>query len=65
MKKQLIQLKILQIIVDALLILAAFALDGAEKCSGLPVQRYSAAGLGAFLGSGFRLIEHLDYFYQI
>lgn len=46
-------------------ILAAFALEGAEKCSGLPVQRYSAAGLGAFLGSGFRLIEHLDYLYRM
>jgi len=36
-------------------IIATFALDGPEKCSGLPVMRYDAAGLAETLGSGFRL----------
>lgn len=39
------------------LIVAAFALDGPETCSGLTVVRYDAAGLGAELGSGFKLME--------
>ncbi len=38
------------------LILATFALDGPEKCSGLPVQRYDAALLAATLGEGFELL---------
>lgn len=38
-------------------IIGTFALDGPEKCSGLPVQRYDAQGLADTLGSGFRLIE--------
>lgn len=39
------------------LILATFAPDGPEKCSGLPVMRYSPETIGALLGPGFRLIE--------
>jgi trans-aconitate methyltransferase len=38
-------------------IMATFAPDGPEKCSGLPVQRYDAAGLAASLGPAMRLIE--------
>jgi 2-polyprenyl-3-methyl-5-hydroxy-6-metoxy-1,4-benzoquinol methylase len=38
-------------------IIATFALDGPEKCSGLPVQRYDGKSLAAELGSGFELIE--------
>jgi trans-aconitate methyltransferase len=38
-------------------IIATFAPDGPEKCSGLPVIRYSAATLAAELGSDFTLIE--------
>lgn len=38
------------------LILATFALDGPEKCSGLPVQRYDAAALAATLGADFELL---------
>jgi SAM-dependent methyltransferase len=34
-------------------IIATFALDGPERCSGLPVQRYSAATLAARLGTQF------------
>ena len=46
-------------------IMAAFAPSGATMCSGLPVQRYSAEGLSAFLGSGFKLMESLDHTYQM
>ena len=38
-------------------ILATFALDGPERCSGLPVCRYDAAGLSAQLEAGFVLVE--------
>lgn len=40
-----------------LLIIATFALDGPEKCSGLPVQRYAAKGLHAELGESFELLD--------
>jgi 2-polyprenyl-3-methyl-5-hydroxy-6-metoxy-1,4-benzoquinol methylase len=36
-------------------ILATFAMDGPDKCSGLPVRRYDAAALAAELGGDFRL----------
>lgn len=39
-------------------VMATFALDGPEKCSGLPVQRYSPASIAARLGVGFELIDH-------
>lgn len=39
------------------LIMATFAPDGPERCSGLPVRRYDAAGLAAELGPGFDLAE--------
>ena len=38
-------------------VIAGFALDGPERCSGLPVQRYSPDTLAAELGPGFRLRE--------
>lgn len=38
-------------------IIATFAFDGPEKCSGLPVARYSPASLAAELGDSLRLIE--------
>lgn len=38
-------------------VLAAFAPDGPEKCSGLPVCRYDAAGFAEQLGEGFELLE--------
>jgi hypothetical protein len=37
-------------------IIATFALDGPEKCSGLPVQRYDPASLAATVGDPFELI---------
>lgn len=38
-------------------ILAAFALDGPERCSGLPVRRYDAAQFVATMGPDFRLLD--------
>jgi SAM-dependent methyltransferase len=38
-------------------IIGTFALDGPEKCSGLPVERYDAARLARTLGSGFKLLR--------
>ncbi len=38
-------------------IIATFALDGPERCSGLPVIRYDAASLGKILGGAFNLVE--------
>ncbi len=38
-------------------IIATFALDGPEKCSGLPIVRYDPESLAAALGGGFRLID--------
>jgi len=45
-------------------VIASFAPDGPERCSGLPVQRYSPESLATELGEGFRLLrsqmeEHL------
>jgi trans-aconitate methyltransferase len=38
-------------------VMATFAPDGPEWCSGLPVTRYSAEQLGMALGSGFQIVE--------
>jgi SAM-dependent methyltransferase len=38
-------------------IIATFAPDGPEKCSGLPVVRYSPDALESELGAGFQLQE--------
>lgn len=40
----------------AAVIIATFALDGPERCSGLPVQRYSPDTLAARLGPHFHLV---------
>jgi len=37
-------------------IIGTFAADGPERCSGLPVQRYDAAGLQETLGRDFKLL---------
>ena len=39
-------------------IVATFAEDGPQKCSGLPVVRYSADGLHAQFGAPFTLLRH-------
>jgi SAM-dependent methyltransferase len=41
-----------------LAIMATFALDGPERCSGLPVQRYDPAELAAEIGPEFNLVDH-------
>jgi hypothetical protein len=38
-------------------VISSFAIDGPEKCSGLPVVRYSAETLAAELGPELRLVE--------
>jgi SAM-dependent methyltransferase len=44
-----------------IVIIATFALDGPERCSGLPVCRYDAVGLAGQLGAGFTLLDtHTD-----
>lgn len=41
-------------------IMATFALDGPDKCSGLPVQRYSPATLASRLGPAFHLTHEAE-----
>jgi 2-polyprenyl-3-methyl-5-hydroxy-6-metoxy-1,4-benzoquinol methylase len=38
-------------------IIATFALDGPERCSGLPIVRYDPATLGQAIGRAFRLVD--------
>jgi SAM-dependent methyltransferase len=40
-------------------VMATFADDGPERCSGLPVVRYCPESLAAELGSGFTLVRHI------
>jgi SAM-dependent methyltransferase len=40
---------------DGYAIIGTFAPDGPERCSGLPVMCYDAAGLGKTLGNAFEL----------
>ena len=42
---------------DGSVVLATFAEDGPEFCSGLPVARFSAEDLAHLLGAGFELLE--------
>jgi 2-polyprenyl-3-methyl-5-hydroxy-6-metoxy-1,4-benzoquinol methylase len=42
-------------------IFGTFALQGPEKCSGLPVCRYSAETLAKTLGKGYTLIQELEH----
>jgi cyclopropane fatty-acyl-phospholipid synthase-like methyltransferase len=48
---------------DGYVIIAAFNLSGAEKCSGLPVFRYNQAMLLEKLGEGFSLLKAFDFTY--
>jgi SAM-dependent methyltransferase len=38
-------------------VIATFALDGPERCSGLPVVRYDPVSLGQTLGRAFQLLD--------
>ena len=42
-------------------IIGTFALDGPERCSGLPVTRHDAATIGRILGPRFVLIETIRH----
>lgn len=46
-------------------ILAAFAIGGASKCSGLDVRNYDVESLVQFLGPDFQLIESRQHTYQM
>lgn len=46
-------------------IIAAFSLKGAKKCSGLDVKNYDQKMLAKFVGEDFRLIEYFDYTYYM
>lgn len=39
-------------------IIGTFAIDGPEKCSGLPVTRHTADSITALLGAGFTLTDY-------
>lgn len=45
-------------------IIATFALDGPEQCSGLPVRRYSPTTLAIELGDDFDLIESVPHLHR-
>ena len=45
-------------------IIGTFALDGPERCSGLPVVRHDAVSVGAILGPSFELIESRNHDHQ-
>ena len=40
-------------------------MDGALKCSGLPVYRYDAGSLSSKLGDEFILLNNFDYTYTM
>lgn len=41
-------------------VIATFAIDGPEKCSGLSVCRYDTSAIAAEFGKEFRLLEHVN-----
>jgi len=45
-------------------IVATFADDGPERCSGMLVQRYEPETLAAELGDGFRLVDSRRYLHH-
>lgn len=42
---------------DGILVISTFALDGPEKCSNLPIQRYSAEQLSHFFADKFSVVD--------
>ncbi|MCH2192675.1 methyltransferase domain-containing protein [Kordia sp.] len=44
-------------------LIAVFSLDGADKCSGLPLFKYNSEILANHLGSDFTLVESFDHVY--
>ena len=45
------------VVYGGLAVIATFALDGPERCSGLPVRRYDPASLSEEIGDTFQLID--------
>ena len=46
-------------------IIAAFSLKGAKKCTGLDVKNYDQNMLAKFLGEDFKLLEYFDHTYYM
>jgi ubiquinone/menaquinone biosynthesis C-methylase UbiE len=46
-------------------IIAAFSLKGAKKCTGLDVKNYDQDLLAKFLGEDFKLLEYFDHTYYM
>jgi SAM-dependent methyltransferase len=46
-------------------IIAAFNLQGAKTCSGLPVKNYDAGMIAEKLGGDFSLLKSFDYMYEM
>ncbi len=46
-------------------ILATFNLDGATKCSGLPIKQYNTEMLSSKLGSNFELLQNFNHTYTM
>ncbi|MFC1899941.1 hypothetical protein ACFLXP_06435 [Chloroflexota bacterium] len=46
-------------------LIAAFSLKGATKCSGLDISNYDVTLLKELLGEEFELVEHFDYMYYM
>ncbi|RSK39670.1 class I SAM-dependent methyltransferase [Mangrovimonas spongiae] len=49
--------------IGGFVLIAVFALNGAEKCSGLPLKRYNVKMLQDQLGASFKLITDVNYTY--
>ncbi len=62
--KYFIQLKE-KVNIGGYVIFAEFSLDGAEKCSGLPVLRYNQTMYQDCLGDEFKLLDSFDHTYYM
>ena len=50
--------------IGGIAIIATFADDGPERCSGMPIVRYEPERLASTLGDGFRLIDSRRYLHH-
>ena len=50
--------------IGGIAIVATFADDGPERCSGMPVRRYDPPELAAEFGAGFRLVASRRYLHH-
>ena len=49
------------VVINGYFIVATFAPDGPEKCSGIPVCRYSVDQIENVLGRGFKLVSNAKF----